>query len=55
MKNDLIKKSRSCIIGKSKLQHYGADTFLGHQEIMGTKVEKPIRNHFQSILIKYIN
>lgn len=50
--NDLIKKSRSCIIGKSKLQHYGADTFLGHQEIMGTKVEKPIRKPFSEYIDK---
>ena len=34
--------SSSANFGKSKLFHYGADTFLGHQEIMGTKVSRPI-------------
>jgi len=27
--------------GRSKLAHYGADTFFGHQEIMGTIPQKP--------------
>ncbi len=27
--------------GKFKLQHYGADTYFGHQEIMGSKPIKP--------------
>lgn len=27
--------------GKSELMHHGADTFMGHQEIMGTKPQKP--------------
>ena len=27
--------------GKSELMHQGADTFMGHQEIMGTKPKKP--------------
>lgn len=27
--------------GRSELMHYGADTFIGHQEIMGTKPKKP--------------
>lgn len=39
---EYMKKSKSCIIGKTKLQHHGGDTFLGHQEIMGTKTEKPL-------------
>jgi len=31
--------------GKSKLKHYGADTFFGHQEIMGTD---PVRGTLQT-------
>ena len=27
--------------GKAKLMHFGADTFMGHQEIMGTFPRKP--------------
>ena len=27
--------------GKSELAHHGADTFMGHQEIMGTRPRKP--------------
>lgn len=32
--------------GKSELMHFGADTFMGHQEIMGTKPKKPERIPF---------
>lgn len=28
--------------GKSSLMHEGADTFMGHQEILGTKPKKPV-------------
>lgn len=33
--------------GKSNLMHYGADTFMGHQEIMGTLPRKPLEEPFQ--------
>ena len=33
--------------GKSELLHDGADTFMGHQEIMGTFPQKPIPQPFQ--------
>jgi len=32
--------SKSCCYGVHKLAHYGADTFWGHQELMGTKPQK---------------
>lgn len=32
--------------GKSILQHFGADTYLGHQEIMGSKPRMPIFKPF---------
>lgn len=36
-----FKKSDIAIFGKSKLVHFGADSYFGHQEIMGTKPKKP--------------
>ena len=33
--------------GKSELMHFGADTFMGHQEIMGTLPKKPAAHPFQ--------
>lgn len=32
--------------GTSNLMHFGADTFFGHQEIMGTKPQKPFGEPF---------
>lgn len=46
IETEFMKKSESCIVGKSKLQHHGGDTFLGHQEIMGTKTEIPLIKPF---------
>ena len=46
LETEKMKKSSNCIIGKSKLQHHGGDTFLGHQEIMGTKTEIPLIKPF---------
>lgn len=40
--------SPSALYGKSKLMHQGADTFYGHQEIMGTKPPKPLAEAIQS-------
>lgn len=37
----------SAVYGKSELMHYGADTFMGHQEIMGTLPKKPVAIPFQ--------
>lgn len=34
--------------GKSELMHFGADTFMGHQEIMGTLPKKPTVDPFQT-------
>lgn len=38
--------------GKAKLMHYGGDTFLGHQEIMGTIPKKPLIKPFSYYLEK---
>lgn len=32
--------------GRSELKHFGADTFMGHQEIMGTLPKKPLAMPF---------
>lgn len=36
-----MKLSNTATWGKGKLAHFGADTFFGHQEIMGTRPKKP--------------
>lgn len=33
--------SPRCTIGRAELTHFGADTYWGHQEIMGTRPQKP--------------
>ncbi len=33
--------------GKAELMHFGADTFMGHQEIMGTLPREPQKHPFQ--------
>lgn len=42
-----MKYSVSANFGKSELMHFGADTFMGHQEIMGTLPKKPQEHPFQ--------
>lgn len=39
--------SEDANFGKSELMHFGADTFMGHQEIMGTYPRKPDVHPFQ--------
>ena len=41
-----MKMNGDAVFGKSMLQHYGGDTFLGHQEIMGTRTQKPLMKPF---------
>ena len=33
--------------GRAELMHFGADTFMGHQEIMGTLPKRPVVQPFQ--------
>lgn len=40
------KFSKQANYGTSNLAHYGADSFLGHQEIMGTQPKKPLIQPF---------
>ncbi len=42
-----MKFSPAANYGKSELMHFGADTFMGHQEIMGTLPKKPDVHPFQ--------
>ena len=48
-----IKFSPNASFGKSELKHFGADTFWGHQEIMGTlpkkSIAEPIKNKVEEI------
>ena len=42
-----MKFSPDANFGKSELMHHGADTFMGHQEIMGTRPQMPEMVPFQ--------
>lgn len=42
-----MKFSPGANFGRSALMHYGADTFMGHQEIMGTFPKQPVKQPFQ--------
>lgn len=47
-----MKKSTTAVYGKSALTHDGADTFLGHQEIMGTRPKAPVMEPFSKSIDK---
>lgn len=47
-----MKKSPSAVYGKAALAHVGADTFLGHQEIMGTMPKAPVMEPFSKSIDK---
>lgn len=42
-----MKFSSQATFGRSELMHFGADTFMGHQEIMGSLPKKPLVQPFQ--------
>ena len=42
-----MKFSARASFGQAELKHFGADTFMGHQEIMGTFPRKPEVHPFQ--------
>jgi len=50
-----MKKSIGAVYGKAALMHVGADTFLGHQEIMGTKPKPPLIEPFSKSIHKVYN
>lgn len=43
-----LKESPDAVYGKAMLMHTGADTFFGHQEIMGTKPVPPFGEPFKN-------
>ncbi|WP_312652322.1 phosphopentomutase [Proteiniclasticum sp.] len=45
-----MKFSKDANFGKSDLMHFGADTFYGHQEIMGTDPKLPKKAPFRDYL-----
>lgn len=45
-----MKKSPKASYGTSSLMHFGADTFYGHQEIMGTKPVEPLIQPFSECI-----
>lgn len=45
--SEKMKFSDKAVWGKSELMHFGADTFMGHQEIMGSLPKKPVVQPFQ--------
>lgn len=44
------KYSKTATYGKSELKHFGADTFFGHQEIIGTRPKEPIKMKFSEVI-----
>jgi phosphopentomutase len=47
-----MKTSSNALYGMSKLSHFGADTFYGHQEIMGSTPVMPVIEPFRNSIDK---
>ncbi len=45
-----MKPSFSAAYGTAELQHEGGDTFMGHQEILGTRPQAPLRMPFSGVI-----
>lgn len=45
-----MKPSVSAVYGTAELQHEGGDTFMGHQEILGTRPQAPLRMPFSAVI-----
>lgn len=52
---NLKKTSNNFIIGTSNLMHFGADSFFGHQEIMGTEPKRAEINTFSFYFNDIVN
>ncbi|MHB7979166.1 phosphopentomutase [Clostridium sporogenes] len=48
----ILKFQENVTFGKAELTHFGADTFMGHQEIMGTLPKLPIKEGFITVINK---
>ena len=46
----VMKPSASAVWGVAELQHEGGDTFMGHQEILGTRPQAPLRMPFSRVI-----
>ena len=46
----VMKPSESAVWGVAELQHEGGDTFMGHQEILGTRPQAPLRMPFSDVI-----
>lgn len=46
----VMKPSKSAVWGVAELQHEGGDTFMGHQEILGTCPQAPLRMPFSEVI-----
>lgn len=46
----VMKPSASAVWGVAELQHEGGDTFMGHQEILGTRPQAPLRMPFSEVI-----
>ncbi|ECG8589770.1 phosphopentomutase [Salmonella enterica subsp. salamae] len=46
----VMKPSASAVWGVAELQHEGGDTFMGHQEILGTSPQAPLRMPFNAVI-----
>lgn len=47
-----MKPSATAVWGVAELQHEGGDTFMGHQEILGTRPQAPLRMPFSRVIDK---
>ncbi|TNV20364.1 phosphopentomutase [Buttiauxella sp. B2] len=45
-----MRPSASAVYGTAALQHEGGDTFMGHQEILGTRPCPPLRMPFSEVI-----
>ena len=46
----VMQASPSAVWGVAELQHEGGDTFMGHQEILGTRPQSPLRMPFNDVI-----
>ncbi|WES68832.1 phosphopentomutase [Superficieibacter sp. HKU1] len=45
-----LKRSAGAVYGTADLQHEGGDTFMGHQEILGTRPQSPLTMPFSEVI-----
>lgn len=45
-----MRPSSAAVWGIAELQHEGGDTFMGHQEILGTRPRSPLRMPFNQVI-----